>query len=210
MRKLRKKKLILHQNTVTQQKLFKNIILSKDPKIYFPISANTEISETDSSIIISRRWFNPLFRFLFVLGILWCSICGILFYLIVLKMSNEVSFYVFNGFLTIIGLAITYISWCGLKNHTEIIFDQFVMNITFKPYFWLGKTKVINQNIKEFFLIKKNNKQQNKQDNKQNFHYDLYVLLVNKEEIMLISSIQDFEIASEILEKLLKITQISQ
>ena len=96
------------------------------------------------------------------------------------------------------------------KNHTEIIFDQFVMNITFKPYFWLGKTKVINQNIKEFFLIKKNNKQQNKLDNKQNFHYDLYVLLVNKEEIMLISSIQDFEIASEILEKLLKITQISQ
>ena len=88
------------------------------------------------------------------------------------------------------------------------------MNITFKPYFWLGKTKVINQNIKEFFLIKKNNKQQNKQDNKQNskqnFHYDLYVLLVNKEEIMLISNIQDFEIASEILEKLLKITQISQ
>ena len=128
-------------------------------------------------------------------------------------MSNEISFYVFNSFLLLIGLIITYISWCGLKNQTEIIFDQFVMNISFKPYFWLGKTKIINQNIKEFFLIRKNNtnnKQQNKQDNKQNFHYDLYVLLVNKEEIMLISSIQDFEIASEILEKLLKITQINQ
>lgn len=84
-----------------------------------------------------------------------------------------------------------------------------MMNISFKPYFWLGKTKIINQNIKEFFLIKKNNQQQNKQDNKQNFHYDLYVLLVNKEEIMLISAIQDFEVASEILEKLVKITQIN-
>ena len=188
--------------------------MSKDPKIYFPISANTEISETDTAIVISRRWFNPLFRFLFILGVLWCGICGVLFYLIMLKMSNEISFYVFNSFLALIGLTITYISWCGLKNYTEIIFDQFVMNITFKPYFWLGKTKVINQNIKEFFLIKKNNKQQykkdNKQNNQQNFHYDLYVLLINKEEIMLISNIQDFEIASEILEKLLKITQISQ
>lgn len=183
--------------------------MSDNPKIYFPISANTEISETDTSIIISRRWFNPLFRFLFVLGILWCGVCAVLFYLIILKMSSEVSFYIFNGFLTLIGFSIAYISWCGLKNHTEIIFDQFVMNITFKPYFWLGKQKIINKNIKEFFLIKKNNKQINKQKT-QALHYDLYVLLTNKEEIMLISTIQDFEIASEILEKLLKITQISQ
>ena len=187
--------------------------MSSSPKIYFPISPNTEISETDTSIIISRRWFNPLFRFLFVLGILWCSVCGVLFYLIILKMSTEISFYIFNGFLTIIGVGIAYISWCGLKNHTEIIFDQFVMNIKFKPYFWLGKQKIINKNIKEFFLIKKNNKQFDKQfdkqENKQSLHYDLYVLLSNKEEIMLISTIQDFEVASEILEKLLKITQIN-
>ena len=184
--------------------------MSSNPKIYFPISTNTEISETDNAIIISRRWFNPLFRFLFVLGIFWCSICGVVFYLIILKMNTEVSFYVFNGFLTLLGLVITYISWCGLKNHTEIVFDQFVMNITFKPYFWLGNTKVINKNIKEFFLIKKSNKQHNKPDNKLVLHYDLYVLLANKEEIMLISAIQEFEIASEILEKLVKITQISQ
>ena len=184
--------------------------MPSNPKIYFPISTNTEISETDTSVIIFRRWFNPFFRFLFALGILWCGVCCVLFYLIISKMSTEVSFYVFNVFLTLIGLFVTYASWCGLKNNTEIVFDQFVMNISFKPYFWLGKRKIINKNIKEFFLIKKNNQQQNNQQDKLNLHYDLYVLLTSGEEIMLISAIQDFEVAGEILEKLVKISQINQ
>ncbi len=183
--------------------------MAGNPKIYFPISANTEISETDTSIIISRRWFNPLFRILLVVGVLWCGACIVLFYLIFSKISTEVSFYVFNGFLSLIGLTVLYVSWCGLKNHTEMLFDQFVFNIRFKPYFWLGERKIINKNIKEFFLIKKDNKPLNKQ-NLQSLHYDLYVLLTDNEEIMLISHIQDFETASEILEKLVKMTQISK
>lgn len=174
-----------------------------------PTPARWQSRHEAGSLILTHRWYRPLYIFLVIFCVVWNGFLGI-WYSLFLKGGIDAGplswiFLLLPLIHVALGIGITYFTIAGFLNTTSIIAERGQLTVKHRPLPWLHAGTISNLELDQLYC--KETRQESK--GQTYFRYRLCALLKNGRERVLISNMDSPDDALYLeaeLEKFLGIT----
>ncbi len=156
---------------------------NRTKKLDVPLPEKMTIKEIGYDLIITRKWFSPMFIFLVFFCVIWDGFLLVWYNVAGGDMPLIAKLFPLGH--VAVGIGLTYYTIAGFVNETIITANRMTISVAHKPMPWIGAKTISATDIEQLYCEEKRSSSKNGTS----YTYNVNVINKNKQKVKLISGL---------------------